>query len=496
MSSEKAWVCTKCNKAKPLCGSHLDGKTEVRSDCWPCATKRKFVLKSVNDPEIPELLTEKITVPPLPIKEMNAAPNKSTMPSGFAFNNSKSDNDANVFQKLMSPRKAEQTSDTSGVPAPSGKETQSSSTEPLEKAWVCTKCNKAKPLAGSHLDGKTKVRSDCWPCATKREFRLVVQAEEKTLKLTEQAKPVTQKAPTEEKKPAATANPFDKIKPNFGMQKTGPTNPFALNAENPKQSSVFSLQPPKATETQTAKKTTEKEQSKPNPFSLNAMKLNTEKSAAKSEASEKVQPNPNLFSFNTMKPSGEKPTTQSKPTDLPLAAPKPSLAKPEAFSESKAPIKVKMPSIPPNFDPFATGKGEKITADNPYFVDYPDRSSLAFTKDTKPEKPYTSIPSSSMPSMLPFSCHAASSAPETVPKARFNALESEVQTLRSELRESRAIIKELQQSMESQARAQKDLKEETHRYLKSVMDGVGTITPFVRQNREVLDDVIQKLNDL
>ncbi|RNE98052.1 hypothetical protein TraAM80_09118, partial [Trypanosoma rangeli] len=38
------WKCRVCGKAKPLAGKHLEGKREVRSDCWPCAAKRTFYL--------------------------------------------------------------------------------------------------------------------------------------------------------------------------------------------------------------------------------------------------------------------------------------------------------------------------------------------------------------------------------------------------------------------------------------------------------------------
>lgn len=38
------WMCEKCHKVKDLKGDHLRGKTTVRSDCWPCAKKRTFVL--------------------------------------------------------------------------------------------------------------------------------------------------------------------------------------------------------------------------------------------------------------------------------------------------------------------------------------------------------------------------------------------------------------------------------------------------------------------
>eukprot|EP00331_Platyophrya_macrostoma_P031059 CAMPEP_0176438598 /NCGR_PEP_ID=MMETSP0127-20121128/19393_1 /TAXON_ID=938130 /ORGANISM="Platyophrya macrostoma, Strain WH" /LENGTH=591 /DNA_ID=CAMNT_0017822607 /DNA_START=168 /DNA_END=1943 /DNA_ORIENTATION=+ len=43
-TGEPTWRCTTCGKVKDLRGPHLNGKTTVRSDCWPCAKKRTFVL--------------------------------------------------------------------------------------------------------------------------------------------------------------------------------------------------------------------------------------------------------------------------------------------------------------------------------------------------------------------------------------------------------------------------------------------------------------------
>jgi hypothetical protein len=52
-------VCSSCGKKKQLAGSHLSGKTEVNSDCWPCGRKRIFKLrikpsKSVKSPAADE----------------------------------------------------------------------------------------------------------------------------------------------------------------------------------------------------------------------------------------------------------------------------------------------------------------------------------------------------------------------------------------------------------------------------------------------------------
>ena len=43
--------------------------------------------------------------------------------------------------------------------------------------WKCDMCKKLKSLSGSHLEGKTEVRSECWPCAKKTLFRRVELAE-------------------------------------------------------------------------------------------------------------------------------------------------------------------------------------------------------------------------------------------------------------------------------------------------------------------------------
>ncbi|KEG10687.1 hypothetical protein DQ04_03411010 [Trypanosoma grayi] len=44
--AEPEWICSVCYKRKDLHGDHLRGKTTVRSDCWPCAKKRTFILST------------------------------------------------------------------------------------------------------------------------------------------------------------------------------------------------------------------------------------------------------------------------------------------------------------------------------------------------------------------------------------------------------------------------------------------------------------------
>ncbi|KPI84939.1 hypothetical protein ABL78_6006 [Leptomonas seymouri] len=42
------WRCEKCKRAKALTGPHLNGKSRVRSDCWPCGRKTTFVKDSAD----------------------------------------------------------------------------------------------------------------------------------------------------------------------------------------------------------------------------------------------------------------------------------------------------------------------------------------------------------------------------------------------------------------------------------------------------------------
>lgn len=45
------WRCSVCRKQKDLNGPHLDGKTTVRSDCWPCAKKQTFLrIEGIEEP--------------------------------------------------------------------------------------------------------------------------------------------------------------------------------------------------------------------------------------------------------------------------------------------------------------------------------------------------------------------------------------------------------------------------------------------------------------
>ena len=67
------WRCCRCGKVKELSGDHLRGKTQVRSDCWPCGVKRVFVLGE-------EAVTTAATAGSVP-----GAPTTTTMTHTAAF---------------------------------------------------------------------------------------------------------------------------------------------------------------------------------------------------------------------------------------------------------------------------------------------------------------------------------------------------------------------------------------------------------------------------
>ncbi|CAD2218695.1 hypothetical protein AGDE_12952 [Angomonas deanei] len=145
------WRCKVCNKTKDLHGDHLKGKTEVRSDCWPCAKKQTFVLTDDSKP----------------------AAQTSTGASSSPDNSAKSSSPfkTDFGQGAVKPSLSNQgaAKPTAGEP-PAAKETGATAFPGLE--WRCKVCNKTKDLHGDHLKGKTEVRSDCWPCAKKQTFVL------------------------------------------------------------------------------------------------------------------------------------------------------------------------------------------------------------------------------------------------------------------------------------------------------------------------------------
>lgn len=52
----------------------------------------------------------------------------------------------------------------------SGRDTGVTNSRVACRVWTCETCCKVKELSGSHLNGKQRVRSDCWPCGKKRYF--------------------------------------------------------------------------------------------------------------------------------------------------------------------------------------------------------------------------------------------------------------------------------------------------------------------------------------
>ena len=218
-SQEKVWRCTTCRKIKPLSGSHLNGKTEVRSDCWPCAKKRTFKLEEATvDPS--EALgsqnisepakafvaakTEKPLVNPFAVQAASpsvfasppnatpANPFQSPAPAGaksnpfatpsIASSSAQAPAMKNPFSFGQGPAAAKLFEPSSKLPqsagpSPSNQQPEKpaapspnvSASQPV--VWRCVVCKKVKALEGPHLEGKDSVRSDCWPCAKKREFR-------------------------------------------------------------------------------------------------------------------------------------------------------------------------------------------------------------------------------------------------------------------------------------------------------------------------------------
>ncbi|RNE98925.1 uncharacterized protein Tco025E_09187, partial [Trypanosoma conorhini] len=150
----QAWKCSVCGKVKALSGKHLEGKTEVRSDCWPCALKRTFYLtnnQSTDDKKPPAESAFKSAFGALASTDDKKPPAESAFKSAFGALASTDDKKPPAESALTSSRNA--LGCHTGV-------------------WKCTRCGKAKELTGAHLIGKTEVRSDCWPCAKKSTFKL------------------------------------------------------------------------------------------------------------------------------------------------------------------------------------------------------------------------------------------------------------------------------------------------------------------------------------
>ncbi|RNF05364.1 hypothetical protein TraAM80_04563 [Trypanosoma rangeli] len=241
------WRCSECKKAKELSGKHLEGKTTVRSDCWPCAKKCTFVRES---PTAFRGAAQVVTAPFLfnPVASMasegplamaaapaaaaatGAALNPFTTAAAFlkkspfsstpqmwkgtvassnpfaaaaatSFGAAKQPGTeaatrANVFSRSQEtspivmhsvssadrPRQSPPFTFTSTLGAAmstvndnataKGRNSSNGGNRNDAPVWSCSVCKKAKELSGKHLEGKTTVRSDCWPCAKKCTFIL------------------------------------------------------------------------------------------------------------------------------------------------------------------------------------------------------------------------------------------------------------------------------------------------------------------------------------
>ncbi|EKF38819.1 hypothetical protein MOQ_000967 [Trypanosoma cruzi marinkellei] len=238
------WRCSVCGKTKELSGKHLEGKTSVRSDCWPCAKKCTFVRESL---AVSRSAAQVVTAPCFFNPNLSTSLEKSktaasTMATtgvasnlfaaSTAFTNktpfagtpntwkgtTASNNPFNVaadafaaagkqleteaaarknaffssekaFPIVMHsapatdrPRQSPPFAFTSSPTAvmslvndnaKSGNTPSNNGHEGITKpVWRCSVCGKTKELSGKHLEGKTSVRSDCWPCAKKRVFVL------------------------------------------------------------------------------------------------------------------------------------------------------------------------------------------------------------------------------------------------------------------------------------------------------------------------------------
>ena len=398
------WVCCKCFKIKDLNGPHLDGKTEVRSDCWPCATKRRFRLAESSEALRTELEKEtpkEPIVPTLEIKKAETMP-KPSAPTGFKFSNSPRDNDPTQFQKLLGKADSSDTKPaekTDVAPVASKPSISITAADPSQLEWRCAKCNKVKDLSGDHLKGKTSVRSDCWPCATKREFRLLArgQAEAPVQAIGNTPQPEAPKpvqAPLSSSTPAATEanpvfgasteNPFAKLIQKDEAKPTEKPNPFSKLVQEeeakPKANPFSKLieeqgEKPKAnpfslgssTSTQTPEnpftKALQAQEAKPNPFSLKAEPASSATLVKTQEQSKKpveVKVEPKLQTVESTE-KAEAPRPNHADSSEPWRQASPTL------NCHLEPIETTF-TLPPDFDPFATGKGEKHAIGNPHFI--------------------------------------------------------------------------------------------------------------------------------
>ncbi|RNC31449.1 hypothetical protein TcCL_Unassigned06025, partial [Trypanosoma cruzi] len=164
--------CRVCDKVKPLAGQHLSGKTEVRSDCWPCAAKRTFYRTATQNTFTAKPHAES------PLKNVFGAPSSTAAkpPAESPFKSvfgapSSTDAKPPAESPFKSVFGAPSSTDAKPPAELAVKELGGTSCG-KNGVWKCSRCGKAKDLSGEHLKNKTEVRSDCWPCARKSTFIL------------------------------------------------------------------------------------------------------------------------------------------------------------------------------------------------------------------------------------------------------------------------------------------------------------------------------------
>ena len=324
------------------------------------------------------------TVPALELKKAETMP-KPSAPTGFGLSNSPRDNDPNQFQKLLGKANSSDTKPAEKTDVARVASTQSISitaADPSQLEWRCAKCNKVKDLHGDHVKGKTIVRDDCSSCATKRKFRLRarVQTEAPVQVIGNTPKPEAPRpmqAPLSSSTPAATEakpvfgasteNPFSKLVQEEKARPTEKPNPFSMLIEGQGEKSkanTFSLG--SSTSTQTPEnpftKALQAQEAKPNPFSLKAESssatLATTQEQSKKPMEERAEPK--LQTVESTE-KAEAPRPNHADSSEPWRQARPTL------NCHLEPIETTF-TLPPDFDPFATGKGEKHAIGNPHFI--------------------------------------------------------------------------------------------------------------------------------